>query len=184
MWHQIFALGVSVGEKVIRSAVIYLFLLVAFRVFGKRELGQASTLDLAVLVLVANAVQNGLIGNDNSVTGAVIGAVVLFGLNAIFARAAYRLPWMSWLLEGSPATLISEGTINRRALRREQISLPELRAMARRQGFGDLAEVYTAILETNGVVSMFREDEGTRYHPDITVRGLRFGKHRGEPARG
>ena len=181
MWHTIFALGVSLGEKVIRSVLIYLFLLVAFRVFGKRELGQASTLDLAVLVLVANAVQNGIIGNDVSVTGAVVGAVVLFALNAAFARAAFRYPWMSWLLEGDPSTLISHGEINRRALWRQQISLPELRAMARREGFADLGEVYTAILETNGVVSMFRKDEGCRYHPDITPHGLRIGKHRGQP---
>ncbi len=181
MWHNIFGLGVSVGEKVIRSVLIYLFLLVAFRLFGKRELGQASTLDLAVLVLVANAVQNGIIGNDVSVTGAVIGAMVLFGMNAAFARAAFRVPWMSWVLEGSPSTLISEGQIDRRALRREQISLPELRAIARRQGFAELSEVFTAILETNGVVSMFRQDEGCRYHPDATPHGLRFGKHRGQP---
>jgi uncharacterized membrane protein YcaP (DUF421 family) len=121
MWHSIFALGVSLGEKVIRTVLIYLFLLVAFRVFGKRELGQASTLDLAVLVLVANAVQNGIIGNDLSVTGAVVGAVVLFGLNAAFARAAFRYPWMSWLLEGDPSTLISQGRLNRRVLRREHL---------------------------------------------------------------
>lgn len=184
MWHNIFTLGVSVGEKVIRSALIYLFLLVAFRVFGKRELGQATTLDLAVLVLVANAVQNGIIGNDLSVTGALIGAVVLFGLNSAFARGAYYVPWLSWLLEGNPSTLISQGTIDRRALRRELISLPELRAIARREGFADLSEVYTAILETNGVVSMFRQDEGGRYHPDLTPHGLRFGKHRGRAATG
>ncbi len=182
MWHNMFALGVSLGEKVIRSVLIYLFLLVAFRVFGKRELGQASTLDLAVLVLVANAVQNGIIGNDVSVTGAVIGAVVLFGLNAVFARAAFRYQWMSWLLEGDPSTLISDGRLNRGALRHAQISLPELRSMARRQGFADLGEVYTAILETNGVISMFRKGEGRHYHPDATPRGLRFGKHRGQPA--
>ncbi len=181
MWHSIFVLGVSLGEKVIRTVLIYLFLLVAFRVFGKRELGQASTLDLAVLVLVANAVQNGIIGNDLSVTGAIVGAVVLFGLNAAFAHAAFRYPWMSWLLEGDPSTLIANGRLNRRVLRREQISLPDLRSMARRQGFADLNEVYTAILETNGVVSMFRKSEGCRYHPDITPHGLRFGKHRGQP---
>ncbi|MGH2913401.1 MAG: DUF421 domain-containing protein [Solirubrobacteraceae bacterium] len=182
MWHNIFALGVGAGEKVIRSVLIYLFLLVAFRLFGKRELGQASTLDLTVLVLVANAVQNGIIGNDVSVTGAIIGAVVLFGMNAAFARAAFHIQWMSWLLEGSPSTLISECQIDRRALRREQISLPELRAIARRQGFADLGEVYTAVLETNGVVSMFHQDEGCRYHPEATPHGLRFGKHRGQAA--
>jgi uncharacterized membrane protein YcaP (DUF421 family) len=177
MWHNTFALGVSVGEKVIRSVVIYLFLLIAFRVFGKRELGQATTLDLAVLVLVANAVQNGIIGNDVSVTGAMIGGVVLFGLHALFAQASYLYPWMSWLLEGDPDVLISAGKPDRQAMRREHISLPELRAIARRQGFADLGEVYTAILETNGVVSMFGQDEGGRYHPDAEPGGLRLGKH-------
>ncbi len=184
MWHDIFTLGVSVGEKVVRSVLIYLFLLVAFRVFGKRELGQANTLDLAVLVLVANAVQNGIIGNDVSVTGAIIGAVVLFGMNALFARLAFYVPWISWLIEGSPTTLIANGQIDWRTLRREQISLSELRSIARRQGFADLGEVYTAILETNGVVSMFGREEGCRYHPDIAPRGLRLGKHRGQPAAG
>ncbi len=182
MWHNVFALGVSVGEKVSRSVLIYLFILIAFRVFGKRELGQASTLDLAVLVLVANAVQNGIIGNDVSVTGAVIGGVTLFGLNALFTRASYLHPWMSWLFEGNPDVLISKGKADRQALRREQISLPELRAIARREGFGDLGEVYTAILETNGVVSMFRQGEGRRYHPDVEPGGLRIGKHRRQTA--
>lgn len=184
MWHSVFSLGVSVGEKVLRSALIYLFLLVAFRVFGKRELGQSTTLDLAVLVLVANAVQNGIIGNDVSVTGAVIGAVVLFGLNSLFARAAYRFEWMSWLIEGNPTVLISKGRPDMRSLRHQQISLPELRAIARRQGFGDLSEVDSAILETNGVVTMFRKGEPVRYHPDVPFGGLRLGKHRAHPASG
>lgn len=178
MWHSMFALGTSVGEKVIRSVLIYGFLLIAFRVFGKRELGQASTLDLAVLVLVANAVQNGIIGNDDSVTGAVIGGGTLFGLNALLARAAYLHPRIDWLLEGEPSMLVVDGRPDRKSLRREHISLPELRSIARRQGFADLGEVWTAILETNGVISMFRQDEGCRYHPDASVGGLRIGKHR------
>ena len=70
MWHSIFHLDVSVGEKIVRSILIYVFLVVALRVVGKRELGQANTLDLVVLLLVANAVQNGIIGNDVSVTSA------------------------------------------------------------------------------------------------------------------
>lgn len=180
MWHDIFSMGVSVGEKAIRSVLIYLFLLVAFRVFGKRELGQSTTLDLAVLLLVANAVQNGIIGNDVSVTGAVVGALVLFGINTLFARGAFHSERISWLMEGEPTQLIVDGKPDRRALSREMISLPELRAIARRQGFADLGEVYTAILETNGVISMFRQDEGGRYHPDY-VGGLRIGKRRRHP---
>lgn len=89
---------------------------------------------------------------------------------------------MSWFLEGDPDVLIADGKPDRRALRREHISLPELRAIARRQGFADLGEVYTAILETNGVVSMFRQDEAGHYHPDIGPGGLRIGKHRRQTA--
>jgi len=159
VWHAIFHLQTGVDEKVLRSVLIYLFLVLAFRFAGKRELGQMDTLDLAVLLLVANAVQNGIIGNDVSVTGAVIGAVVLFALNHALQLALYRVPVLSTLLEGTPTVLIQGGRPVRRALQSERISLPELRAIARRQGFPDLGAVHTAILETNGTVSMFREDE-------------------------
>lgn len=178
--HQTFHLGVSVGEKVLRSVLIYVFLLVAFRFAGKRELGQANTLDLAVLLLVANAVQNGIIGNDVSVTGAVIGAVVLLGLNSLFSRATYRFPRFAALLEGEPTVLIRDGRPVPAALHREQISLPELRAIARRQGFPDLAAVHSAILETNGIITMFQQDEPGHYHPDYPL-GLRIGKRRRSP---
>ena len=144
MWSSVFHLQISVGEKVLRTALIYFFMLVALRVFGKRELGQANTLDRVVLLLVANAVQNGIIGNDVSVTGAVIGAFVLFGLNAAFARGVYHWGWLGALLEGEPSLLIEDGKPNVKVPRRECISLPELRSMARRQGFPDPESVETA----------------------------------------
>jgi len=183
MWHSIFHLQVSLAEKVVRTVLIYLFLLIALRFFGKRELGQANTLDLVVLLLVANAVQNGIIGNDVSVTGAIIGAVVLFGLNTLFARGVFRFQWLSTLLEGEPSLLIEDGKPNVKVLRRECISLPELRGIARRQGFPDLGSVETAILETNGVVTMFHADEPCHYHPEHPALplGLRIGKRRRGP---
>ena len=183
MWNAIFHLQVSLGEKILRTVLIYVFLLIALRFFGKRELGQANTLDLVVLLLVANAVQNGIIGNDVSVTGAIVGAVVLFGLNALFARGVFRFPWLSTLLEGEPSVLIEDGSPNVKVLRRECISLPELRGIARRQGFPDLGAVDTAILETNGVVTMFHADEPPHYHPEhpASPLGLRIGKRRRGP---
>jgi uncharacterized membrane protein YcaP (DUF421 family) len=177
VWHSIFHLDVSVVEKVLRAVLIYVFLIVAFRVVGKRELGQTNTLDLVVLLLVANAVQNGIIGDDLSVTGAAVGAATLFAVNELFTRVAYGSEFFSQLLEGSPAVLIRDGKPVRRALREAAISLPELRAIARRQGFADLGEVHTAILETNGIVTMFREDEPGLYHP-AEAGGLRIGKRR------
>ena len=180
MWHSMFNLDPTVVEKVLRSILIYLFLALALRFFGKRELGQSNTLDLVVLLLVANAVQNGIIGADNSVTGALIGASVLFGLNKLLAYGTFRYGWLDRFFEGTPTDLIRHGKPIPAHLHREQISLPELRAIARRQGFDDLGEVHKAILETNGVVSMFRKDEPGYYHPALP-HGLRAGKRRRAP---
>ena len=177
MWHAIWHLDLSVAEKILRAILIYAFLIVALRLVGKRELGQANTLDLVVLLLVANAVQNGIIGNDVSVTGAFIGAATLFLVNEALNRTSYAVPWLSRALEGEPTTLIEDGKPIKRALRSNSISLPELRAIARRQGFADLGEVHTAILETNGVISMFKKDEPQLYHP-AEPGGLRIGKRR------
>ncbi|MGH3005758.1 MAG: DUF421 domain-containing protein [Gaiellaceae bacterium] len=177
MWQDIFDLQVSAGEKVLRAILIYLFLIAILRIVGKRELGQANTLDLVVLLLVANAVQNGIIGNDVSVTGAVIGAVTLFAINEVVSRTTYAFPWAARALEGDPTLLISEGKPIHKALRRSGISLPELRASARRQGFPDLGAVHTAVLETNGIVTMFKENEPGYYHP-AAPGGLRIGKRR------
>lgn len=156
---QLFSLGISAPEKILRTVLIYLFLVIAFRIFGKRELGQMNSLDLIVLFLIANAIQNGIIGDDVSITGAAIGAATLFLLNYVFNWLLSRSPRFSRLLEGTPTVLIERGRINRRRLRHEQISLPELLGMARRQGFKNLAEVDKAILETNGGISFFRKNE-------------------------
>jgi uncharacterized membrane protein YcaP (DUF421 family) len=153
-----FHLGIPATEKIIRSVLIYVFLVVALRVVGKRELGQTNTLDLVVLLLIANAVQNGIIGDDLSVTGAVLGAVVLFGINELFNRTTYLLPWTGRALEGDPVYLIRNGKADRNQLFKASISMPELRAIARRQGFDNLENVKTAILETNGAVSLFDKD--------------------------
>ena len=180
MWNAIFHLQVSVGEKVLRTVLIYVFMLVALRIFGKRELGQANTLDLVVLLLVANAVQNGIIGNDVSITGAIIGGVVLFGLNGLLSRGLYRSELLTRLVEGEPTELICNGELQMAALRREKIAASELRAIARRQGFPSLDTVRTAILETNGVITMFSGDEAPHYHPQAPL-GLAIGKRRRAP---
>ena len=163
MLHSIFDLGIPLGEKLLRALLVYGFLLFALRVLGKRELGQQNTLDFLVLMLVANAVQNGIIGVDNSVTGAVVGAAALFALNRVFNYLAYKYPWADRLFEGSPSYLIKDGRPVWRTLRHEQISRPELRSIVRRQGFESLEEIGTAILETNGSVTLLRK--GQPYDP-------------------
>jgi uncharacterized membrane protein YcaP (DUF421 family) len=177
VWHSLWHLDPTVAEKVLRSILVYLFLVLALRLVGKRELGQSNTLDLVVLLLVANAVQNGIIGNDVSVTGAFIGAATLFFVNEALNRTSFVFPLVSRALEGEPTVLIENGKPVEKALFRAAISLPELRSIARRQGFADLGEVHTAILETNGVISMFKKDEPQLYHP-AEPGGLRIGKRR------
>jgi len=175
--HDIFSLPLGVGEKVARAIVVYLFLVVALRLVGKRELGQQNTLDLVVLLLVANAVQNAIIGADNSFSGAAISVATLVVLNESLNRLAYFFGGVRWLFDGTDEYLIRDGVPIHRALFRSGISLPQLRSLARRQGFRDLAEVQIAILEANGVVSMFGRDESRIYHP-AEPGGLRIGKRR------
>jgi uncharacterized membrane protein YcaP (DUF421 family) len=172
--HAIFDMGVSVGEKLLRALLVYGFLLFALRVVGKRELGQQNTLDFLVLMLVANAVQNGIIGDDNSVTGALLGASAMFALNRVFNWLSYRYPWADRLFEGSPSYLMKDGRLVQRTLRHEQISRPELRSIARRQGYESLDEIGEAILETNGSVTFIRRGESyealTEQHPPTPAR--------------
>ena len=163
MLHAIFDMGISVGEKLIRALIVYAFLLAALRLLGKRELAQQDTLDFLVLLLVANAVQNGIIGNDNSVTGAIVGAVALFAINYTCKALAYRYAWADRAFDGSPSFLIKDGLMMKGSLRRELISTPELKAIARRQGFDSLEEIGTAVLETDGTVTFLRK--GVPYDP-------------------
>jgi uncharacterized membrane protein YcaP (DUF421 family) len=172
MWHAIFDMGVSVGEKAVRAALVYGFLLFALRLLGKRELAQQNTLDLLVILLVANAVQNGIIGNDNSVTGAVVGATVIFGLHRLFGSLAYRFPLADKAFEGTPSYVVLNGEPVMKTLRHEQISRPQLVAMAQRQGFDRLDEIEKGILETDGSLRFIRKGESydPMAHPPTLAR--------------
>lgn len=149
--------GVPIFEKVIRSILVYSFLLIALRLGGKRELGQMNGFDLVVLLLLSNTVQNAIIGSDNSVLGGFVGAATLLAMNYIVVRLAYRYPRVSRLVEGKPTLLISNGRLISEHLSAEVITEAELRASLRRQGFEELVEVKAAILETNGSLTVERQ---------------------------
>src|SRR5213593_3867525 len=117
--HNLFGLDISLAEKVLRSLGVFIFLAVALRLGGKRELGQLNVLDLAVLLLASNALQNALIGNDNSVTGGVIGASTLFVANYLFVRLTFSNARARRLLEGTPRVLLRNGEADAEALRKE-----------------------------------------------------------------
>jgi uncharacterized membrane protein YcaP (DUF421 family) len=156
MWAHIWDLQVSGAEKVARAALVYGFLIVALRLSGKRALSGNSTVDLLVMVLVANAVQNGIIGNDISVTGAFIGAGVILVLDRALDYLSYRSTVLARWFNGKPTVLYKHGQPIHRAMAREAISLSELEAFAQGQGFESLRDVDLATLETNGMISFRR----------------------------
>ncbi len=154
--HDLWMPDVSVFEKIIRPVLVYGFLVVALRLGGKRELGQITGFDLVVLLMLSNAVQNAIIGNDNSVAGGLIGATALLVTNYLVVRLAYRYPRIERLVEGRPTLLLLDGQIKTENLARELITEGEFRTVLRRQGFEDLAEVKAAILETSGSLTVER----------------------------
>ncbi len=153
---------VSILEKIIRPVIVYLFLLIAFRLAGKRELGQMTPFDLIVLLTISNVLQNAMIGNDNSLGGGIIGALTLFILNGALARATFRFPRLARVLEGEPTTLIQNGVIVEPNLRREVMTVEELQRALRKHGleWDDVPRVQDALLELDGTVTVHLK-EGT-----------------------
>jgi uncharacterized membrane protein YcaP (DUF421 family) len=150
---DMFALGLPVLEKVLRSITVYVFLIVGLRLAGKRELAQLNPFDLLVMLTLSNAVQNAIIGDDNTVTGGIIGASALLAINWVVVRFLYRHQQVDRLVEGEPDVLVANGTINEPQLKREMITRPELEAAARRQGFASLDDVERAVLESGGGIT-------------------------------
>src|SRR5579871_5461980 len=111
MWGDIFVLGAPLIEKVLRPAVVYVFLVILLRIFGKRELAQLNPFDLVVLLSLSNTVQNAIIGNDNSLTGGLVGAFTLLALNYLVVRFLFRHRRLDQLLEGRPTILIDKGRV-------------------------------------------------------------------------
>jgi uncharacterized membrane protein YcaP (DUF421 family) len=153
MWANMFDLDLSVVEKIIRPVIVYAFLIVGFRLAGKRELAQLNAMDLVVLLVIANTVQNAIIGNDNSVTGGLIGAATLLALNYAVVRYLFAHPKFDRLVEGESTPLLEHGTMRREAMQRELVTRAELEIAAHRQGFASLAEVERAVLEPSGAIS-------------------------------
>lgn len=144
---------IPVLEKILRSIIVYLFLVVALRLAGKREVSQLNPLDFVVLLTLSNTVQNAIIGNDTSVSGGLIGAATLLLANYITIRFLYSSPKLERLVEGTATVVMSHGVIHEAALKNELITHDELRTAAHKQGFRSLHEVERAILEPDGTLS-------------------------------
>ena len=173
MWPSLVVPGIPLIEKLVRTIIVYVFLLVGLRVAGKRELSQLNPFDLVVLLLLSNTVQNAIIGNDNSLVGGIVGAAALLAINALVVRSLYHYGKLD-AIEGRPDTLVRNGRLLRHHLERELITVNELEAAARRQGIASLAHVHECRLETGGALTFVAKqpsDEDLRHHEAIGLLG-------------
>lgn len=168
---EMFIVGVPVLEKVLRPILVYVFLVAALRIFGKRELAQLNPFDLVVLLSLSNTVQNAIIGDDNSLSGGLIGAFTLLATNYVVVRFLFGHRRLDQIIEGTPTVLIEGGKVDRRALARELLTEPELLSVAHRQGFRSLGEIERCVLEPSG--SFFMEGKAPppteRHHLELVA---------------
>ncbi len=151
---DLISLGTPPLIIVLRCLIVYLFLLVALRLTGKRQLGQFTPFDFVVLLIISNAVQNAMIGPDTSLVGGLIGAATLFALNYGLALLSYRFNIFGRELQGVPTLLVNDGHILSPNLRRERIDPDDVLMAMREHGVTDLADVKQAVLETDGTISI------------------------------
>ena len=152
--HNFFIPEIPVIEKILRPAIVYVFLLIAFRFTGKRQVGQLTPFDLAVLLIISNILQNAMIGNDVSVGGGLIGAVTVFALNYLVIELTFRFKKARRLLDSTPMILVHNGHVLHENLKQERVTMDELLAALRRSGNVEFHNVRFAVLEENGAISV------------------------------
>jgi uncharacterized membrane protein YcaP (DUF421 family) len=156
---DIFRLGTPPLELVVRTILVYFVFLAALRVFGKREIGQFTIFDLALVLLAANALQPAMTGPDTSVTGAAIIIATIFALNWLVSELRSRYPPIRRLLENQPDVVGRDGRWITRAVEREGLDDVDLEAALREHGLADVAEMKLAVLEEDGSISIVPVDE-------------------------
>jgi uncharacterized membrane protein YcaP (DUF421 family) len=156
MW---FPGGLVLGQIILRSAIVYTFMLILLRFTGKRQVGQLAPFDLVLLLVLSNAVQNAMNGGDNSVLGGLVSATTLVALNSVIALATARSKKAEALIEGHPVVLIHNGKLYDRMMAQANITRHELNAALRQAGCGCVEEVHYAVLENNGAISVVARKE-------------------------
>jgi uncharacterized membrane protein YcaP (DUF421 family) len=162
MWHAMFAQQIPFTEKILRTIIIYALIVVLFRLTGKRGMASLSTLDFAVVFLLSNVVQNAVIGNDNSLTGGIIGAVTLVAVNTAVDRLVVISPAAERIFDGRATTVIKDGHVSKRTLRRLGLRRSEIDHAVRLQNGDDIRQVQTGNLEPGGqlVLTLKHAEQG------------------------
>jgi len=144
-------------DIIIRCIAVYLFMVLAIRFFGKKELSQLSTTDLVFIILISNSVQNSMVGSNSSLSGGIVAATILFCLNYLMKFLMYRSSSVKNLIEGKPVILIYHGKIDIAHLHQESISMDELEEAIREHGIDSYKSVKLAILEVDGNISVIAD---------------------------
>jgi uncharacterized membrane protein YcaP (DUF421 family) len=162
---------VSLAEIALRTALVYVALLIGIRIAGKRELGQMSPFDLVVVLIIANAVQNAMVGSDTSLTGGLLAAFVLLLFNWIVGRLRLHIRWLERDLTGHATLLVNNGHFIEPNMRREGIDEEEIHMAMREHGIDQIAQVEIAILEVDGTISIVPKQAGVSHRTRHRVRG-------------
>ena len=147
---NMFHLHLPLLEKILRPVIVYLCLILFLRLFGKRELAQLNPFDLVVLLCLSNTVQNAIIGDDNTVSGGIVGVFSLLSINYLLTRLLFRLPGINRVIEGNETVLIRQGKVDWEALKKEALTELDLKTVLHRQGLADYSEVERCVLEASG----------------------------------
>jgi uncharacterized membrane protein YcaP (DUF421 family) len=170
---EMFKLGTPLWQIMIRTLVVYLTVFIGFRLTGKRELGQMTIFDLVLILLIANAVQNAMVGPDASLEGGLVAAAVLLLVNRAVAEARLRSPMVSRLFEGQPTVLVAHGRLMTGQIRKQGLSEDDLEMAMREHGIKSLADVELAVLETDGSISIVPTTSQTYRSHRARARAIR-----------
>jgi len=140
------------------SVAVYAFMIVAIRLFGKKELAQLSVIDLVFILLISNSVQNAMVGSNTTLSGGLVAASSLFVVNFLFKQLLFRFPALGIFIQGEPIMLVYKGNIKIDNMHRTRITHTELMEAIREHGVESLADVDLAILEVDGNISILSDN--------------------------
>ncbi|HEY6172660.1 MAG TPA: YetF domain-containing protein [Candidatus Kapabacteria bacterium] len=143
----------------LRSSVVYCLLIVVFRLAGKRHVAQLSLIDFILILLVSNAVQNAMVGEDTTLGGGIAAALTLVAINVILTKLTVNNKAINKIVEGEPKLLLRDGNILKNVLSKENLTIQELEESVRKAGHTSISEVALAILETDGSISIIGKDK-------------------------
>ncbi len=165
---------------ILSTVTVYLFIVIAIRLFGKTEISQLSVTDLVFIMLISNAVQNAMVGPDNSLSGGLVAAAALFVVNYLFKMCLYRFPKFGRIVQGESVMLIYRGKINRKNIQKTRLTMDELMEAVREHGVSKISEVDLAVLEVDGNISVLSDDFSKKTVNGLKKSARRFGKQKGQ----